>query len=122
MLISRERFASYAKTSSAIDTITIATAIQKYFNSHSYFSDKDYNKIVITEEDIINAFLDKEEFNRTVYYWYERDEEWEENDLFSEIYEYVDELLSQEEVVTEYGDTCGVEYRLENKRIGRLSY
>ena len=122
MLITRERFFSYARTSAAIDSVTAAIALQKYFDSHNYFSDKERNKIIVTEEDIINTLMDTEEKNRTVYYWYEPTGEWEENDLFSEIIESIDELLSQEEVVTEYGDTCGIDYRLENRKIGRLSY
>ena len=112
MKISIHSYYSYALCQLEVDVEELVKEVQVYldrnFGQTRGFSLKkgEWERVVVTEKDIINCLSDNEDCDINIYYCYTSNNKqcWDETTLFTEISDYIYECCQEKEKVVEWGD------------------
>lgn len=80
-----------------------------------------WERVVITEEDIINYLSGNDEYDKGIYYCYtdKGKQCWDETTLFSEISDYIYEYCRENEKIVELGDNVNRQVFIQNNLVRR---
>lgn len=112
MKISIHSYYSYALCGLEIDSKELTKEVQAYLDSDFgqtkglSLKKGDWERVVITEKDIINCLSGEDDCDVDIYYYYVNNDEqcWFETTLFTEISDCIHEYCSDKEEVIEWGD------------------
>ena len=112
MKVSIHSYYSYALCELEADIKELVKEVQEYFDSDfgqprgRSLKKGEWERVVITEEDIINCLSGNDEYDKGIYYCYTDNgkQYWDETALFAEISDYIYEYCSDKEKVIEWGD------------------
>lgn len=112
MKVSIHSYYSYALCQLEVDVEELVKEVQVYldrnFEQTRGFSLKkgEWERVVVTEKDIINCLSDNEDCDINIYYCYTSNNKqcWDETTLFTEISDYIYECCQEKEKVVEWGD------------------
>lgn len=112
MKVSIHSYYSYALCQLEVDVEELVKEVQVYldrnFGQTRGFSLKkgEWERVVVTEKDIINCLSDNKDCDINIYYCYTSNNKqcWDETTLFTEISDYIYECCQEKEKVVEWGD------------------
>ena len=125
MKISIHSCYSYALCELEVDIKELVKEVQEYFDSDFGQSRRrslkkgEWERVVITEEDIINYLSGNDEYDKGIYYCYtdKGKQCWDETTLFFEISDYIYEYCRENEKIVELGDNVNRQVFIQNNLV-----